>query len=116
MFADPDTLPERSAETAIARNYTMPVNLEAHLKAPHQPKPGEYADAAAVDLEAKLVIAEASRGNAADYDYALSDLSTEIGDMALAELDGADVEAIARDVIERLRAKAKSHREAATHA
>ena len=111
MFADPSTQPERAcACPTLAKNGS--INLQAHAKAPHQPQPGEYADAAAVDLEAKLVIAEASRSSVADYDLALSDLSTEIGDMALAELDGADVEYVAACVIARLRAKAKSQREA----
>lgn len=108
-FADPATLPERAcANPSLARNGArpMPKNLDAYQRAPHAAKPGALAFEAANELEALLVVAESARSDVDAYDCALVDLAVEIGDNALAELDGADVEAIARDVVARLRTKA----------
>lgn len=78
-----------------------PINLEAHRAAS---PPDSYALECAASLEALLVVAEAARGTDA-YADALEAVFLDLSDHALAELDGAEVEAVARDVIARLRAK-----------
>lgn len=105
--------PEGPAMDLLRRIAVGPINLEAHAKAPHTPKPGAAAARAADELDALLVIAEHER----DPEYkvvALDNVCTSPGGIAdaLGYLDGADVEYIARCVIDRLRAKAKSQREA----